>query len=56
MPEDLIGALERVLGRPVEPTPKPRHPDSGCPCTDCTARDNYLEDVAERRADERRAR
>lgn len=46
---DLLAALESVVGKLPPPT-TPRHPAAGCPCDDCTRRD----DRAEERALERR--
>lgn len=51
--QDQLDALDAIIAsRP--PAPAPVHPQTGHGCTSCRQRDDYLEDVAERRAEDAR--
>lgn len=52
-PAAQLAALERAIAA-MPPVPRPRHPAPGCSCVPCTERDDYLEGVAERRAEQAR--
>jgi hypothetical protein len=48
MPQEVVASLDAWLAKQPPPR-RPIHPQTGCPCIDCTTRDDRLEDIAETR-------
>lgn len=51
---DGAAELQRAIDKLGGVAVRPRHPETGHACADCRRRDDFLEDVAERRAEEAR--
>ena len=47
---NLLATLASLNGGRLPESGRPCHPEHGCPCVDCQARDDRLEDLAVDRA------
>jgi len=55
-PAEQLAALDacvKALAARTGGAGRPQHPETGCPCTSCTERDDWLESKAEARAEAR---